>query len=143
MEDPEVLASDADRERVADALRRHCTDGRLTLDEFEERLGEVYSARTLADLEGPMRQLPAPAAPPVPPPPPAPRAPLNPHLKRWLTLSAVLVAIWVMSGAGYFWPAWPIFWVGFVCWKKDGWPHGRPAGATEPTEVAAGNYRPR
>ena len=51
MDDPEVLASDADRERVVDALRQHCTDGRLTLDEFEERLGEVYAARTLRDLD--------------------------------------------------------------------------------------------
>src|SRR5437762_12244724 len=115
MDDPEVLASDADRERVVDALRQHCTDGRLTLDDFEERLGEVYAARTLRDLDWPLRQLPAPAPPPPPRPP---RAPLNPHLKRWLAISALLVAIWAFAGAGYFWPAWPIFWLGFVCWKK-------------------------
>ena len=117
MDDPEVLASDADRERVADLLRQHCTDGRLTLDEFEERLGEVYAARTLADLKGPLRQLPD--LTPPPPPPPRERRPMDPRLRRWLTISAVLVGIWALSGAGYFWPLWPMFWIGFVLIKKS------------------------
>ncbi|GAA3233815.1 DUF1707 SHOCT-like domain-containing protein [Nonomuraea helvata] len=46
----ELRASDADRERVAQVLQDAHADGRLTLDELEERLGVLYSARTLGQL---------------------------------------------------------------------------------------------
>ncbi|MBN6051290.1 DUF1707 and DUF2154 domain-containing protein, partial [Nonomuraea sp. RK-328] len=46
----ELRASDDDRERVAQVLQDAHADGRLTLEELEERLGVVYSARTLGDL---------------------------------------------------------------------------------------------
>src|SRR3954447_6104367 len=48
---PALRASDADRERVAAALRRHHVDGRLDTDELQERLGACYAARTLGELE--------------------------------------------------------------------------------------------
>jgi hypothetical protein len=35
---PDILVSDAERERVADDLRGHYEAGRLTLDEFQQRL---------------------------------------------------------------------------------------------------------
>ena len=44
---PEMRASDADRDKVAAALREHCAQGRLTMDEFDERLEQLYTARTL------------------------------------------------------------------------------------------------
>src|SRR3954469_8897538 len=47
---PALRASDADRERVAAALRRHHVDGRLDTDELQERLGACYAARTLGGL---------------------------------------------------------------------------------------------
>ncbi|MFD0470197.1 DUF1707 domain-containing protein [Nonomuraea thailandensis] len=46
----ELRASDADRERIAQVLQDAHADGRLTLDELEERLGVLYSARTLGEL---------------------------------------------------------------------------------------------
>ncbi|WP_433434397.1 DUF1707 SHOCT-like domain-containing protein [Nonomuraea sp. CA-141351] len=46
----ELRASDADRERIAQVLQDAHADGRLTLDELEERLGVLYSARTLGQL---------------------------------------------------------------------------------------------
>ncbi|WP_162794955.1 DUF1707 SHOCT-like domain-containing protein [Nonomuraea lactucae] len=46
----ELRASDDDRERVAQVLQDAHADGRLTLEEFEERLGAVYSSRTLGEL---------------------------------------------------------------------------------------------
>jgi hypothetical protein len=55
----EMRASDDDRQRVIDALQRHTAVGRLTLDEFTDRVGDVYSARTLGDLESLTRDLPA------------------------------------------------------------------------------------
>ena len=49
--DPQHLrASDADRERVAETLREAAGDGRLTMDELDERLDAVYAAKTYAEL---------------------------------------------------------------------------------------------
>ena len=47
---PELRASDGDRERVADHLRRAAGDGQLTMDELDERLQETHAARTRSDL---------------------------------------------------------------------------------------------
>jgi hypothetical protein len=54
-----LRASDADRERVAEALRRHHVDGRLDTDELQERLGRCYAARTTAELAPLLADLPA------------------------------------------------------------------------------------
>ncbi|MFH8370284.1 DUF1707 domain-containing protein [Streptomyces sp. NPDC018031] len=58
---PEMRASDAERERVADALRDAVAEGRLTMEEFEERLDAAYRARTHGELEPLVRDLPVPA----------------------------------------------------------------------------------
>jgi predicted phage tail protein len=47
---PWIRASDADRQRVVDALHRHTADGRLSLDEFAARADVAYHAVTHADL---------------------------------------------------------------------------------------------
>jgi class 3 adenylate cyclase len=47
---PEIRASDAEREYVVDLLRAHCSEGRLDLDEFSERINRVYAARTIGEL---------------------------------------------------------------------------------------------
>jgi hypothetical protein len=47
---PEVRASDADRDRVIDVLRGAVGDGRLTGEEFEERMEAALSSRTLGEL---------------------------------------------------------------------------------------------
>ncbi len=60
---PELLASDTDRERVVAQLREASVQGRLTLEEFADRLGQAYSARTEADLAALVRDLPAAATP--------------------------------------------------------------------------------
>jgi len=46
----ELRASDADRERIAQVLQDAHADGRLTLEELEERLGTLYRSRTLGEL---------------------------------------------------------------------------------------------
>ncbi len=68
---PELLASDADREHIAALLRHHSLAGRLTHDDLEERLGETYGARTIGQLWHALRELPvqravAPAPRPLP-----------------------------------------------------------------------------
>ncbi|MET8232668.1 DUF1707 domain-containing protein [Micromonospora sp. NPDC005298] len=57
--DVELRASDDDRNRVVAELHRHTTAGRLTLDEFSDRVGAVWTARTLGDLAALTRDLPA------------------------------------------------------------------------------------
>lgn len=47
----EQRASDGDRERAAEHLRRAGGDGRLTLDELGERVQLAYEARTRSQLE--------------------------------------------------------------------------------------------
>ena len=47
----ELRASDADRERVAERLREAATDGRITMDELEERVDATYAAKTHAELK--------------------------------------------------------------------------------------------
>jgi len=57
-----VRASDADRERAVVALREHAAEGRLTLEEFTERMAAAYRATTQSELEELGRDLPAVAA---------------------------------------------------------------------------------
>ncbi|MET8827460.1 DUF1707 domain-containing protein [Streptomyces sp. NPDC004610] len=55
---PELRASDADRERVAEILRDALAEGRLDMTEFEERLDQTYQARTYGELAPITRDLP-------------------------------------------------------------------------------------
>jgi hypothetical protein len=50
--------SDSDRERVAQILYRAAGENRLTLDELRERIDGVYAAKTAADLDPVLRDLP-------------------------------------------------------------------------------------
>jgi hypothetical protein len=67
--------ADADRDRVVALLRLHCTEGRITLDEFSDRVGAVYEARTADALDDVVRDLPVPwsAGPASEPAPARPR----------------------------------------------------------------------
>jgi hypothetical protein len=55
----ELRASDADRDRIADILREALAEGRLTADEHAERVEGVLAAKTVAELEVFIRDLPA------------------------------------------------------------------------------------
>jgi hypothetical protein len=59
-ERPETRASDAERERVAERLREAVAEGRLDMDEFDERLGAALQARTHGELAPLVQDLPAP-----------------------------------------------------------------------------------
>jgi hypothetical protein len=60
-----LLVSDREREYTVGLLRGHWLSGRLTADEFEQRVGEAWRARFAADLWQALRALPV-EAPPVP-----------------------------------------------------------------------------
>ncbi|MGH2871270.1 MAG: DUF1707 SHOCT-like domain-containing protein [Solirubrobacteraceae bacterium] len=50
LSDDRLRAGDADRERVAEQLRRAHGEGRIDDDELADRLGRCYAARTFAEL---------------------------------------------------------------------------------------------
>jgi len=45
-----IRASDSDREHAVEALRGQYAEGRLTLEEFDERTSAAYAAKTWTDL---------------------------------------------------------------------------------------------
>ncbi len=57
--DPSLRAADADRDAVADRLRTAHAEGRLTVEEFGERLDAAFAARTMGELAGLTADLPA------------------------------------------------------------------------------------
>src|SRR4051794_41969544 len=59
MADPDVRASDDDRERTAEQLRGAAAQGRISVDELEERLQAAYGARTQGELVPIVADLPA------------------------------------------------------------------------------------
>jgi hypothetical protein len=58
-----IRVGDADRERVADQLRRHAAAGRLDTDELDERLGRVYAATYGNELQAVLADLPPDSEP--------------------------------------------------------------------------------
>lgn len=67
----DLRVSDADRHAVAEILREAAGEGRLDIDELEERLEETYKAKTYADLEPITQDLPVAGQAPVMPAAPA------------------------------------------------------------------------
>lgn len=121
---PDLLVSDAERDRVAGELRRHYESGRLTLDEFQQRLDEAHASRTETQLEHALRQLPAAGLPSV-----------RPRDTRWRSLvlqyalvNVICVLVWLFSGAhGDFWPKWVLLGtLIFFTRRAFGPPHGPP-----------------
>jgi Domain of unknown function (DUF1707)/Domain of unknown function (DUF4190) len=53
-----MRASDADRDRVVELLNAGFTEGRLSKDEYDERLERALSARTYAELDQIVTDLP-------------------------------------------------------------------------------------
>src|SRR5215210_5611871 len=102
--EPTLRASDADREHHAELLREHAAQGRLTVDELEERLDRVYAARTHAELAPLVADLPRAPRPRAPRSAGPPRSAVVPYL----LVNLMLIAIWAATGAGYFWPIWPL-----------------------------------
>jgi hypothetical protein len=54
----EIRASDQDREHVVEKLRTHYSEGRLSLEEFDERVARAYESKTWGDLLDLMNDLP-------------------------------------------------------------------------------------
>ncbi|MFV2021257.1 DUF1707 SHOCT-like domain-containing protein [Micromonospora sp. LOL_023] len=59
MNSPDLRASDADREQVVHCLERHTSAGRLSLDEYADRVEQALRARTQGELAMVLADLPA------------------------------------------------------------------------------------
>jgi len=70
---PALRIADADRERAVRTLGEHHAVGRLTYEEFVERMDRAYEARTHEELDVLTTDLPE-----------APAAQTTPHKRRWL-----------------------------------------------------------
>src|ERR1019366_6961301 len=57
--DPRIRASDEDRDRTVSLLREHHAAGRLTPEEFNDRIDKAYEAKTMGELDELMADLPA------------------------------------------------------------------------------------
>ena len=150
-----VRASDAEREEVAARVRTGMEEGRLTLDEGEQRLARVY-ATTYRD------ELPALTAdlPPADPPRGRAAGPGRPDrtgrprpvvpLVGLLVLAAVVAGFWAASVSGPVWPAILFGGLAIMLAKRGrrrhwagGYPLDRaPAGRCQPGERPAGLRRP-
>lgn len=98
--------SDAERDAVVEQLRLNMAEGRLDVDEFGERVESALAARTGADLQAVLVDLPQ-----VVPPEEAIRnrkASVRAILTPYVVVNVFLVLIWAVGGFGYFWPIWPI-----------------------------------
>ncbi|HEY6309565.1 MAG TPA: DUF1707 domain-containing protein [Streptosporangiaceae bacterium] len=131
--DPRIRASDADRDRTTALLREHHAAGRLTAEEFNDRMDAALNAKTLGELDELLEDLPAidlyrlphesmrraaelPHHSLVPRDPdgavsPVRFSPGTIALGAWGAVTAALVAIWAVAaviGGGTWFPWWAL-----------------------------------
>jgi hypothetical protein len=132
---PHLRAADADRARVAEMLGKHLSAGRLTVEEYDDRLARAYTARTYGELDPLVADLP-PLERPAAAPAAAPVGSSAPHLPghagwgpwgggawaggngvraawaSWAGTGVIVLTIWLVTsmvaGWQYFWPIWVI-----------------------------------
>ena len=131
--DPRIRASDADRDRTTSLLREHHAAGRLTAEEFHERMEQALDAKTLGELDELLADLPAidlyqlpdaslRRAPPrrgqslLPADPGGPGSPVRfapgtVAMGAWAAVTSALIAIWAVAavvGGGTWFPWWAL-----------------------------------
>jgi uncharacterized protein DUF1707 len=106
--DNRIRASDAEREAVVSVLREAMSEGRLTLDEGEERIAAVYAATYRDELPAFTTDLPSAEPPPASGPrferPPWRRDRRPRPAAGLLVVLAIAAAIWAVAGH-VIWPA--------------------------------------
>ena len=147
--DPRIRASDADRDRTAALLREHHAAGRLTAEEFNERLDKAYAAKTLGDLDQLLSDLPGIDLYQLPDRSVERRGPssfglpwllaprggpgISPAWRAawgsWATVSLIAFLAWLLSGhpgnLWFLWVAGPYGIILFGRWLSHGSPQGR------------------
>jgi hypothetical protein len=135
MPESHLRAADTDRAAVATVLGQHMSAGRLTVEEYDERLARAYAAKTYGELAELTTDLPTspPARAPEPVGRDAATAPTcapaispwawggawghgwgNDHAWRsWASTALIVISIWAVTSLAswqlnYFWPIWVI-----------------------------------
>ncbi len=124
----QLRASDDDRAQVVARLRTAAGEGRIDLDELEERIAATYRAQYLPDLAPITADLPDDTRGETAAGPSGQRRPARPagtggvehrnplvmeddefrsHLTVYVMVIGMLIGIWLLSGAGHFWPFYP------------------------------------
>jgi hypothetical protein len=143
-----VRASDGEREEYAQVVQDAVSEGRLSLEEGEERLAKVYAAKFRDELGPFIADLPNAKAASGPqgrphwhggaggyrgaggpgagqgegPPWRWRRRGLAGHGLKVLVIAAILVTIWALTGAHFFWPAIPLTILAFGLFRHGfGW----------------------
>lgn len=122
---PDMRASDGDREKIVSRLRDAHIEGRLSADEFDDRLNAAYGAQTYGELEPLIRDIPVIRATQQPAQQVAQPSPAGQAVARssrgdramrvmwtiWACAVSINLVIWILASATnaellYFWPAW-------------------------------------
>jgi uncharacterized protein DUF1707 len=135
---PPVRASDGDRQRVADLLRQHTSEGRLTIEEYEQRVDAAYGARTIAELRPLLADLPVRLDEVLPwTPVTVPAVPQRDNSERFmryvLAMAAIVVVVaGLLAATRGFIAFWPLLLIGiFVFGGRGGSAGGRGCGSRD------------
>jgi hypothetical protein len=119
----QIRAADADREQTAERLRKAHAEGRLDIDEFQERLERCYEAKTFGELGELVRDLPRQSE----------RQPVAFRPWRWalvplLPILVLIVALSAMTGHEHHHVFWILIPLAFLLLWRISWSRRRAAG---------------
>ncbi|OBJ69547.1 DUF1707 domain-containing protein [Mycobacterium sp. 1274756.6] len=112
-----MRVGDRQRERLAARLGQALEQGYLSIAEYDARMAEAFAARTAGALDELVADLPVERIRRSDPlrraaHRRAARRGVWLHVAAYLAVSVLMIGIWAVSaavtGAGYFWPVWPI-----------------------------------
>ncbi len=114
MDSVPLRIGDADRDRTVERLRTALAEGRLTTEEFEDRMGKALQAHYQSDLDELLLDLPAPSAP-VPGPGGTVEVKKTGELSRGrVTWGVVNAVIWPATIITLFATSWNYWWLLFI-----------------------------
>jgi hypothetical protein len=129
-----LRTSDQEREKIAEILRAAMTEGRLNLEEGEERLAAAYAAKYRDELAPLTADLPDGGRRALADSPEArlaTRRALRRHAAFVASIALILTGLWILSTAHFFWPAIPLAFLVMGLIRHAGWRHHHYRGYPE------------
>jgi hypothetical protein len=121
LESTSTLAGDRDRQKAADLLGQALAQGYLQIDEYDQRLQQVFQTHTAEELQELLTGLPLDTIRRHDPRRRAARLAaarrgVRMHLAAYLAMVVIVLTVWAAvaatTDATYFWPIWPILGAG-------------------------------